>query len=96
MLKIGLLGGIFNPIHIGHLQCAKTVYEKLNLDKIYFLPAGNSYYKKNVLPYSIRKNLIELSIAEFPYMEVKDWDNTKEKSYTAILIKKIKKFFPQR
>ena len=95
MPQIGLLGGAFNPFHLGHLQCAKVVYEKLALDKIYFLPAGNPYYKENILPFSIRKKMIEISIAQFPFMEVKDWDNTKEKSYTAILMKKLQKLFPE-
>jgi nicotinate-nucleotide adenylyltransferase len=39
-LHIGILGGTFNPPHLGHLVCAQTAYEQLSLDRVVLMPAG--------------------------------------------------------
>jgi nicotinate-nucleotide adenylyltransferase len=39
-VKLGLLGGMFDPIHIGHLRAAEIVREALDLDEVVFVPAG--------------------------------------------------------
>ena len=39
-MKLGLLGGMFDPIHIGHLRAAEIVREALDLDEVVFVPAG--------------------------------------------------------
>lgn len=47
--KVGIMGGTFNPIHNGHLMLARCAQEQIGLDKVLFMPSGNSYMKKNVL-----------------------------------------------
>lgn len=49
MSKIGIMGGTFNPIHIGHLMLAEAAWEELALDEIWFIPAGCPYMKKKQL-----------------------------------------------
>ena len=39
-MKIGIYGGTFNPIHLGHMAAAKFAAEYLDLDKLYLVPAG--------------------------------------------------------
>lgn len=39
--KVGIMGGTFDPIHIGHLILGETAYHQFQLDKILFMPAGN-------------------------------------------------------
>ena len=39
-MKLGLLGGMFDPIHLGHLRAAEIVRESLGLDEVIFVPAG--------------------------------------------------------
>ena len=47
MMKIGLMGGTFDPVHIGHLITAQAVREIRNLEKIIFIPAYISPHKTN-------------------------------------------------
>lgn len=47
MRKIGLLGGTFDPPHLGHLRMAEEVYEQLQLDEVWFVPAGQPPHKNN-------------------------------------------------
>ena len=44
-MKWGLLGGTFDPIHIGHLRCAEEVREMFGLDRIIFIPAARPPHK---------------------------------------------------
>lgn len=45
--KIGLMGGTFNPIHIGHIILAQRAMEEMELDEVWFIPTGCSYMKVN-------------------------------------------------
>ena len=43
--RVGIMGGTFDPIHIGHLMLAERAYEQFELDTVLFLPAGNPPHK---------------------------------------------------
>lgn len=45
--KIGIMGGTFDPIHMGHLILGEKAYEQLELDNVWFMPSGNPPHKKN-------------------------------------------------
>ena len=45
--KIGIMGGTFDPIHMGHLILGEKAYEQLGLDKVLFMPCGNPPHKRN-------------------------------------------------
>ena len=68
--KVGIMGGTFNPVHNGHLMLANNAYETLKLDKVLFIPSGNSYMKKNVLSAKERSEMVQLAIANFPHFEM--------------------------
>ncbi len=47
-MKIGIMGGTFDPIHNGHLMLGETAYHQYQLDKVWFMPNGNPPHKKNI------------------------------------------------
>lgn len=66
MRKIGILGGTFDPIHVGHLMLAEWAASSAKLDEVWFVPTGISYMKadRNVLPGQERLRMAELAIQD--------------------------------
>lgn len=62
--KVGILGGTFNPIHMGHLIMAELALEQFQLEKVIFMPSKNPPHKQGAFIASDehRKQMIELSI----------------------------------
>ena len=66
-MKIGILGGTFNPIHNGHLIIAETARTKFGLDKIYFVPSANPPHKNLILaPKEHRYQMTAIAIQNNP------------------------------
>lgn len=67
--KIGIMGGTFNPIHIGHLILAETARIQYDLDEILFIPSGKSYMKQQMdIPSGkVRAHMTSLAIEGNPY-----------------------------
>lgn len=81
--KIGIMGGTFNPIHNGHISIATKAYETAGLDKVLFVPSGNSYMKSNVLDANERSEMVKLAIADYPYFEFSELEiNRPGNTYT--------------
>lgn len=68
MTALGIMGGTFDPIHIGHLAAAEEVREALALDRILFVPAGDPPHKPGdaVTEARHRVAMVELAIADNP------------------------------
>ena len=45
--RLGLMGGTFDPIHMGHLSCAERARDQLGFDGVLFIPAGNPVFKRS-------------------------------------------------
>lgn len=73
-MKICLFGGTFDPVHNGHISMAKKAKEQFNLDKVIWMPAGESYFKENVLPARYRLQMVKLAMQNHPGMEVSDME----------------------
>jgi nicotinate-nucleotide adenylyltransferase len=65
MQRIGLFGGSFDPVHLGHLLVAQAVIEELGLDRLFFIPAAQSPFKPENEPAaaSTRLQLLRLALA---------------------------------
>lgn len=63
---IGLLGGSFDPIHVGHLQLARDALAHLPLDEVRFVPAAQPWQKDRVTDAAHRVRMVELAIAHEP------------------------------
>ncbi len=96
--RVGLLGGTFNPIHIGHLRAAEEVREILALEKIYFIPAAMPPLKdmtKIASPDS-RIKMVEIAIRGNPFFELSDVEIKREgTSYTVDTLGYFVSNFPE-
>jgi nicotinate-nucleotide adenylyltransferase len=72
--KIGVLGGTFDPIHLGHLIVAEDIRQKLGLGEVLFVPAGRPWLKlKEEKPISAAEHrlaMVRLAVASNPYFKV--------------------------
>lgn len=62
-MRIGVLGGTFDPPHLGHLAVARDVAAQLQLDRVVFVPTGDSWQKETTTPAKDRLAMVELAIA---------------------------------
>jgi nicotinate-nucleotide adenylyltransferase len=71
-VRIGLYGGSFDPVHLGHLLVAQAAREEAQLDKVVFVPAAQSPFKpeRKVLPDNIRAQMLRLALAGKTYCQV--------------------------
>ncbi len=95
--RLGLFGGSFNPIHNGHLLIARMALEKLNLDRIFFIPASKSPFKPELelAPAKERLKLLRLALAGETKFEIDEQEiNRKGISYTIDTVNNYKKKFP--
>lgn len=93
-MKVGILGGTFDPIHIGHLIIAEEARYQLGLDRVIFLPAGKPYFKKDriVSTKSDRLEMIKLGIKDNPKFEVSEFELDREgPTYSIDSITRLKK-----
>ncbi|KKO20719.1 MAG: nicotinic acid mononucleotide adenylyltransferase [Candidatus Brocadia sp.] len=84
-MDIGVFGGSFNPIHIGHLIVAEEVYQQRRLSKVIFVPTGISPHKeeRNLLDSFHRYQMVKYAIKDNEHFEVSDLEIKRAgKSYT--------------
>src|ERR1041385_684898 len=74
MRKIGLFGGSFDPVHLGHLLVAQAAREELQLCRLYFIPAAQSPFKPDTAPAPAeqRLRLLRLALAGQTDCEIDD------------------------
>lgn len=96
-MKIGLFGGTFDPIHIGHLIIMENVINAMNLDKIYILPNSNPPHKlqNKKTDIKIRLKMVREAIKDNHKIEINDYDYRNNSiHYTYQTIDYFKKTYP--
>jgi nicotinate-nucleotide adenylyltransferase len=93
-MKLGLLGGSFNPIHNGHLAIASQVCEKLHVDRILFIPIGEPPHKRDGSLASARDRyeMVRLAIAGTPSFDISEIEVQRTgKSYSIDTIRELRR-----
>lgn len=95
-MRLGILGGTFNPIHFGHLRAAEEVRFKCNFDKVIFIPSGNPPLKtSDLIDTSHRYAMTALATKSNVNFIVSDIEMRQvEKSYTVATIQKLRDIHP--
>lgn len=94
MKPVGIFGGTFDPIHVGHLITARAVKEIRKLEKVIFIPAFVSPHKLDIkiLDAKHRLNMVKLAIEGIPYFDYSDIEINRENiSYTIDSLNYLKK-----
>ncbi len=98
MKRLGILGGTFDPIHLGHLRMAQVVLEKMKLDQVVFVPSNLPPHKSaaGLSPAGKRLYLIRGAIQGNPNFTVSAFETQKEgKSYSIDTVLRFARTFPK-
>lgn len=97
-MKLGVFGGSFDPVHLGHLLVAQAAREELGLDRLLFVPAAQSPFKTghNLAPSSMRLRLLRLALAGQSWCEIDEQEIQRgQVSYTIDTLRNVTARFPQ-
>jgi len=95
--RLGILGGTFNPIHLGHLAAAEEVRDRLKLEKVVFIPSFLPPHKSEEdMPSAVQRHeMIRLAIRGNPYFTVSDMEIRRGgRSYTVDTIEALRQAHP--
>lgn len=98
MKKIGLMGGTFDPIHLGHLMIGQQALEEYGLDEIWYMPSRIPPHKKDhtITPAKDRCAMVQAAIAPYPGFVFSDFElkRTEGNTYTADTLRLLKEEYP--
>ena len=90
MTRIGLLGGTFDPPHLGHLVAAETARDALDLDQVWFVVAGRPWMKGGETPADHRVTMARAAVAEHAGFAVDDREARRDgPTYTADTLEEL-------
>ncbi|MBM3944806.1 MAG: nicotinate-nucleotide adenylyltransferase [SAR202 cluster bacterium] len=95
-MRIGVFGGTFDPVHVGHLLKAEEAREGLGLDEVWFVPAGNPWMKsgRTISPAHDRMEMVRLATASNPHFKVSDIETVRHgPSYMADTLAELRAQF---
>lgn len=94
-MRVGILGGSFDPPHLGHIAMAEVASEFLKLDEVVFVPASTQWQKTHHAPADVRAHMTQLAISNHPKWKLSfvDLDRGGE-TYTYQTSLELKKIYP--
>jgi len=95
MERLGFFGGCFNPVTNAHLNLIKDVIENENLNKVYFVPMGDLYKKRELLPLNTRIEMLKRAFDEDERFDILNISNIDKKTSAIDTFKIIDKMFPE-
>ena len=93
-MKIGIFGGCFNPPHKMHKEIALNLIKNKYVSKVIYVPTGNKYQKRELLPDQERFQMLTLMIDNNPNLEVSDYEFNQELTYTYQTLDYFQKLYP--
>jgi nicotinate-nucleotide adenylyltransferase len=98
MLPIGLFGGMFDPIHYGHLRTAFELLQKLSLSEVVFVPAGQPPHRETPLASSeLRLSMVRAAVRDQPGFSVDDREIRRAgRSYSVDTVSELRREHPHR
>ena len=96
--RVGILGGGFNPVHVGHLIISDQVSAQLGLDEFYLMPSCQSPHvdKKTTIDSSHRVEMLKLATEDNPKLSLELSEVVRQgKSYTYDTMKTLKEMNPE-
>jgi nicotinate-nucleotide adenylyltransferase len=94
--KLGILGGLFDPIHYGHLSLSSHARLQLKLEKVLFVPSYYPPHRREISPYKHRLRMTRIAVENEKYFEASDLEsNIKGLSYTVNTLERIKDIYPE-
>ena len=96
-MRTGILGGTFDPIHLGHLITAENALDGAGLDRVILMPTGCSYFKEDqkVTAPKLRYEMTRLAAGDNPRLVVSDMETTRPgNSYTADTLRELRETYP--
>lgn len=97
MKKVGILGGTFDPIHMGHLILAQTALEQFSLDEVMLMPAAQPPHKaeNQITPANLRLQMTAAAIADNDRLVISDFELHREgNSYTYKTLDLLHRAYP--
>ncbi|MEY8459952.1 nicotinate-nucleotide adenylyltransferase [Eggerthellaceae bacterium 24-137] len=95
--RIGILGGTFDPVHIGHLACAEAVGAALGLSRVVLMPAGEPSFKRGATGASAedRLSMVDLAVADNPRLAYSGLEVARAGvTYTADTLRELRRRLP--
>ena len=99
--RIGLFGGVFDPVHRAHIKMAKMAADQLRLDSVIWIPSGNPVHKEIETPAKHRLYMLQIALKnlndERMVIDHRELSNSRSKpSYTCDTIKSLMEDFPKK
>lgn len=98
-MKIGIMGGTFDPVHNGHLMLGEYACRDFLLDEVWFMPNGNPPHKENasiVSEASDRAHMVSLAIKNYEKFRLEEYEITREEvSYSYQTLEHFTKLYPE-
>src|SRR6516225_5688584 len=97
-MRIGVFGGTFDPVHLGHLILAEQCREQAKLDQVLFVPAARPPHKQDqsLTPFAHRVDMLRLAVAGHPVFQIDELEkNRSGLSYTADTLEELHRREPE-